>query len=89
MEGYALGVIVGSIIGGAIVGAVPAICGAVKNKIGLAIGGFFACLVASFLLGLILSVPVCAVFTFLIFRKPKAAKEVSQEPVSQIDKTEE
>ena len=89
MEGYAQGVIVGSIIGGAIVGAVPAICGAVKNKIGLAIGGFFACLVASFLLGLILSVPVCAVFTFLIFRKPKAAKEVSQEPVSQIDKTEE
>lgn len=36
-----LSAMIGAIVGGVIVGAVPAICGAVKQKIGLAIGGFF------------------------------------------------
>lgn len=71
MDAYILGVIIGAIFSGALVGAVPAICGAIKHKIGLAIGGFFACLVAGLILGLILSIPTCAVFMFLIFRKPK------------------
>ena len=66
---YVFGAIIGSILSGAIVGAIPAICGAIKHKVGLAIGGFFACLVASFLLGLILSIPVCAVFLYFIFKK--------------------
>ena len=69
MDTFAIGAIIGSILSGALVGAVPAICGAIKRKIGLAIGGFFACLVASFLLGLILSVPVCAIFLFFIFKR--------------------
>ena len=69
MDAFTFGAIIGSIISGAIIGAVPAICGAIKHKIGLAIGGFLSCLVASFLLGLILSVPTCAVFLFLIFKK--------------------
>ena len=72
MDAYVFGAIVGSILSGAIIGAIPAVCGAIKHKIGLAISGFFACLVGSFLLGLILSVPVCAVFMFFIFKKPKA-----------------
>ena len=71
MEAFVFGAIIGSLISGAVVGAVPAVCGAIKQKIGLAVGGFFACLVSSLLLGLILSVPVCALFLFLIFRKPK------------------
>ena len=78
MNEYMIGAIIGSIISGAIVGAIPAICGAIKHKLGLAIGGFFACLVASFLLGLILSVPVCAIFLFLIFKKPKKAESEEQ-----------
>ena len=69
MNEYMIGAIIGSIISGAIIGAIPAICGAIKHKLGLAIGGFFACLVSSVILGLILSVPVCAVFVFLIFKK--------------------
>lgn len=63
-------VILGALIAGAIIGAVPAICGAVKGKIGLAVGGFFACLVCSLILGMILSIPCCAVFLFFIFKKP-------------------
>ena len=75
MDAFTLGTIIGSIISGAVVGAIPAICGAVKHKIGLAIGGFFACLVASFVLGLILSIPTCAVFLFLIFKKPHKSEK--------------
>lgn len=77
MDAYSFGVIIGALLMGAAVGAVPAICGAVKGKIGLAIGGFFACLVGQFVLGLILSIPVCAVFLFLIFKKKKADKSES------------
>ena len=77
MDAFTFGVIIGSILSGAVVGAVPAICGAIKHKIGLAIGGFFACLVASLLLGLILSVPTCAVFLFLIFKKGKSTESNS------------
>ncbi len=66
---YMFGAIIGSILSGALVGAIPAICGAIKHKVGLAIGGFFACVAASLLLGLILSVPVCAIFLYLIFKK--------------------
>ena len=34
------GAILGAIIAGALIGAIPAICGAIKQKMGLAIGGF-------------------------------------------------
>ena len=71
MENFTFGVIIGAIFSGASVGAIPAICGAIKHKIGLAIGGFFAYLISSLLLGLILSIPTCAVFLFLIFNKSK------------------
>ena len=71
MDEFIFGAIIGSIISGALIGAIPAICGAIKQKVGLAIGGFFACLVSSLLLGMILAVPVCAVFLFLIFKKDK------------------
>ncbi len=78
MNEFMIGAIIGSLISGAVVGAIPAICGAVKHKIGLAIGGFFACVVASFLLGLILAIPVCALFLFLIFKKNKKNNENEQ-----------
>lgn len=68
---YAVGAIIGSLISGAI----PAITGAIKGKLGLAIGGFFACLVSSFILGLILSIPTCAIFMFFIFKKKKEPKD--------------
>lgn len=64
---YLIGAILGSLFAGALVGLVPLICGLVKHRVGLAIGGFFACLVANFALGLILSIPACILFTVLIF----------------------
>lgn len=69
MDAYMSNVILGAIIMGAIVGAIPAISGAVKGKIGLGIGGFFACLAGSLILGMLLSIPLCALFMFFIFKK--------------------
>ena len=59
--------LIGSLIVGGFLGLVPLICGLVKKRIGLAIGGFFACLGGGLLLGLILAVPMCVLFTVLIF----------------------
>lgn len=65
-------VIIGALITGAIIGAIPAICGAIKGKVQLAIIGFFACLLSGLILGMILAIPVCAVFLWLIFKKDKS-----------------
>lgn len=67
----AIAAIIGSLVMGAIVGAIPGITGAVKGKIGLAIGGFCACVICNFILGLLLSIPACIIFMFLIFKKSK------------------
>lgn len=69
MDAFTFGSIIGSLITGAIIGAIPAICGAIKGKIQLSITGFFACLLSSFILGMILALPVCAVFLWVIFKK--------------------
>ena len=68
MSDYVLGAIIGSLLAGIFVGMIPAICGAIKKKLGLAIGGFFCCVVSSLILGLLLAVPCCAVFLFFIFK---------------------
>ena len=73
-EAFAFGAIVGSLLTGLAIGAVPLICGIIKRKIGLAIGGFFACVVSAFILGALLAIPVAGLFVFLIFKKPKAAQ---------------
>lgn len=64
----------GALVSGLIIGAIPAVSGAVKGKLGLGIGGFAACTVGSLLLGMILSIPLCAVFMFLIFKPAKETK---------------
>ncbi len=79
MNAYSAGILFGSIIMGLITGAVPGICGIVKKKIPLAIGGFFACFIGHFVLGLILSIPLCIIFTVLIFvLKPKKENNPQQ-----------
>ncbi len=73
-EAYTFGAIVGSLLTGLAIGAVPLICGIIKRKIGLAIGGFFACVVSALILGALLAIPVAGLFVFLIFKKPKATQ---------------
>lgn len=58
--------LIGSLVVGGLLGLVPLICGLVKKRVGLALGGFFACLGGGLILGLILAVPLCVLFTVLI-----------------------
>lgn len=53
------------------IGLVPLICGIVKKRIGLALGGFFGCLLGGAVFGVYLAVPVCCLFTILIFVLPQ------------------
>lgn len=59
----------GALLGGLIIGAIPAIAGGVKGKLWLGLGGLAACVVGSILLGMILSIPLCAIFMYFIFKK--------------------
>ena len=77
-EAYVIGIIVGSLLGGALVGLIPLICGLKKKKKGLAIGGFFACMLGGFIRGIVLAAVVCAVFMFLIFKKSGKAPSDDQ-----------
>ena len=64
---FTAGVIIGALVMGVVIGLVPLICGIVKRRIGLGLGGFAACIVGSLILGVFLSIPMCILFTILIF----------------------
>ena len=77
-------VIIGALYAGVITGGCAVICGAIKGKLGLGLGGFFCCLVSAILLGFILAIPVCAIFLWQIFKKePKNNYENSAPPPTQ------
>jgi hypothetical protein len=80
-------VLLGALIAGAVIGAIPAISGAVKGKLGLGIGGFACCVVGSLILGMILSIPVCAIFMYLIFKKGAPANQAEVNPAQSDAKT--
>jgi hypothetical protein len=63
--------IIGAILAGIVCGLVPLIFGHVKGEKGLAWGGFAACIVAGFILGLLLAVPMAIVFTVVIWKNSK------------------
>ena len=79
MNTFVYDAIIGALITGAVIGAIPAICGAVKGKIKLAVLGFIACVFSALLLGMILAIPVCAVFLWLIFKKEDSQNNSNQE----------
>ena len=66
---FQIGVWVGAFAVGALTGLAPLIAGIKKNKTGLAAGGFFACVICGLILGLILALPCCGVFMYLILKK--------------------
>jgi hypothetical protein len=60
-------VIAGALVG-AVCGLVPLIYGLVRGQTGLAGGGFAACIAGGVVLGVILAVPLAALFTWLVWR---------------------
>lgn len=65
---FTIGMIFGALAVGLITGIIVLIAGIRKDKIGLGIGGFFACLICGCLLGLILALPCCGIFIYLILK---------------------
>ncbi len=63
--------IIGAVLAGIVCGLIPLIFGLVRGEKGLAWGGFGACIVAGFLLGILLALPMAIVFTVLIWKNSK------------------
>ncbi|MGI8788999.1 MAG: hypothetical protein ACR2HG_14750 [Pyrinomonadaceae bacterium] len=57
---------------GFLFGLIPLILGLIKKERSYAVYGFFGSLIGGAILGVFLAIPVAAVFTWLIFRKPKS-----------------
>jgi hypothetical protein len=66
--------IIGAIVAGAICGLVPLVYGIARGHTGLAVGGFLACLVGGVVLGVLLAVPLAALFAWLIWRNTRVAR---------------
>ena len=73
-------VILGAVYAGLITGGIVVVCGAVKGKLGLAIAGFFCCLISAIILGLLLAIPVCGVFLWKIYKKNAEEQQSDSNP---------
>ncbi|QQS32245.1 MAG: hypothetical protein IPM50_11265 [Acidobacteriota bacterium] len=70
------------LIGGAVglvLGLVPLVAGVIKKKIRLGFFGLLASTVGGAILGIFLSIPAMAVFTWLILRSPDTSAAASDE----------
>lgn len=56
---------------GILLGAVPLILGFIRKERSYAVFGFLGSIISGAILGLYLSIPVAAIFTWLILRKPR------------------
>jgi membrane protein implicated in regulation of membrane protease activity len=64
-------IIIGALIAGVVCGLIPLVYGLIKRQQALAFGGLVACIAAGFVLGLILALPMAALFAWLIWRADK------------------
>ena len=65
---------------GILLGAVPLILGFMRKERSYAVFGFLGSIIGGAILGLFLSVPVAAIFTWLILRKPKLENTSTENP---------
>ena len=56
---------------GLLLGLIPLILGFIKRERSYAVFGFLGSIIGGGILGVFLSVPIVAIFTWLILRKPK------------------
>ena len=65
---------IGAVAAGGLCGLVPLVYGLARGETGLALCGFAACLIGGVLLGVLLAVPVAALFAWLIWRQSRDAQ---------------
>jgi len=61
--GFQAGILFGALLGGAVVGLLPLIIGLRRGRRTFAFASWASCIVANFLLGIVLSVPLAVVLT--------------------------
>jgi hypothetical protein len=66
--------VIGATIAGAICGLVPLVYGIARGETGIGLAGFAACLIAGVVLGVLLAVPLAALFAWLIWRHSREAQ---------------
>jgi hypothetical protein len=66
--------VVAALVAGVICGLFPLVYGLTRGRTSLAAGGFVACVVGGFILGLILAVPMAVLFCWLIHRRSRVAR---------------
>lgn len=66
MSQYQQGLLFWALVAGALCGLVPLIVGYHRRQISVGIVGLICCIIAGFILGIILALPVAAVFTIII-----------------------
>ena len=64
--GFQAGLLFGALLGGAIVGLLPLIAGLRRGRRTFAFASWVSCMVANFLLGIFLSVPLAVVLTVVV-----------------------
>ena len=64
---------------GLLLGLVPLVAGVLKRRVKLGVAGLIASTIGGALLGVILSIPAMAVFTWLIVRDRFVAEEVASD----------
>lgn len=62
---------------GLLFGLVPLILGFIKKERSYAVFGFLGSVIGGAILGILLSIPIAAIFTWLILRRPK---NISNQP---------
>ena len=67
---------------GLLFGLIPLILGLVKKERSYAVFGFLGSIIGGAILGVFLSVPIVAIFTWLILRKPKNQNTSSEAGVN-------
>jgi hypothetical protein len=64
---------IGAVAAGGLCGLVPLVYGLARGETRLGLCGFAACLIAGVLLGVLLAVPLAALFAWLIWRQSREA----------------
>ena len=63
---------------GILFGAIPLILGFIRKERSYAVFGFLGSVIGGAILGIFLSIPVAAIFTWLILRKTKAKANLAE-----------
>lgn len=67
------------VVSGVVFGLIPLVSGLIKKKFKLGALGFASAIIGGAILGIYLSIPVSAVFSWLIFKKPAADESANAE----------